>query len=304
MSEIYHKWNSIADLPDDYLGLSDPLFKNFLKEWWSASEQIKTSLLDEFRNMLNREWAIETGKVERVYHIDDNMTKTLIEQGLNSVELGHQSNGLGEIDPLLIIENHFDVINSLYEDIKRGWPLTPHTVRSLHAAFVENQDFAAGVLPNGKRTRIPLLKGVYKKWPNNPVTKSGAIHQYCPPEHVASEMERLFRMHEQHTEDKVPPDIEAAWLHHRFIQIHPFQDGNGRVARALAAHIYIKAGFFPPVVTAARKDEYIDSLDLADKGDLGQFVRYLSGLVVEKIRQCIDFANNLQYKSTHPPSCD
>jgi|GEM_PF-6737520 len=31
------------------------------------------------------------------------------------------------------------------------------------------------------------------------------------------------------------PLLVAAWLHHQFVQIHPFQDGNGRVTRALVA---------------------------------------------------------------------
>ena len=47
----------------------------------------------------------------------------------------------------------------------------------------------------------------------------------------------------------VPVEVEAAWLHHRFTQIHPYQDGNGRVARALASLLFIKAGWFPVVVT-------------------------------------------------------
>ena len=42
--------------------------------------------------------------------------------------------------------------------------------------------------------------------------------------------------------------MEAAWLHHRFVQIHPFQDGNGRIARALSTLIFVKAGWFPLVV--------------------------------------------------------
>lgn len=50
-------------------------------------------------------------------------------------------------------------------------------------------------------------------------------------------------------EMEVSPEVEAAWLHHRFTQIHPFQDGNGRIARLLASLVFIKAGWFPLVVT-------------------------------------------------------
>ena len=45
-------------------------------------------------------------------------------------------------------------------------------------------------------------------------------------------------LHRNHHD--VAPEVEAAWLHHRFTQIHPFQDGNGRIARALATLIFVK----------------------------------------------------------------
>ncbi|MDR1038895.1 MAG: Fic family protein [Deltaproteobacteria bacterium] len=290
MTEIYHKWEPIADLPEDYQDLSDPSFQDIAREWVEARKKIKTVLFDEFKEKISREWAIETGQVESVYHVDDNLAKTMIEDGLSSVELPSQTNGLGHLDPMLIIENHYDIVNSIYEYVRSGWQLVPYAIRGMHAAFVQNQDYAVGIKPTGGRVRIHLLKGEYKKWPNNPHTKDGLIHQYCPPEQVASEMERLLKMHESHMEDNVPPDIEAAWLHHRFIQIHPFQDGNGRVARALASLVYIKAGFFPPVVKAAGKPEYIDALDKANNGDLKPFTRYLSGLVAKTTLRCIDFA--------------
>ena len=48
--------------------------------------------------------------------------------------------------------------------------------------------------------------------------------------------------------DKEDPLLVAAWLHHRFTQIHPFQDGNGRVARVLTTMVMLKAGLLPLVV--------------------------------------------------------
>ena len=47
--------------------------------------------------------------------------------------------------------------------------------------------------------------------------------------------------HRQHTAQRVPPDASAAWLHHRFVQIHPFQDGNGRLAEAISSLVLIQA---------------------------------------------------------------
>ena len=54
-------------------------------------------------------------------------------------------------------------------------------------------------------------------------------------------MDRLIETHRQHTAQRVPPDTSAAWLHHRFVQIHPFQDGNGRSAQAISSLVLIQA---------------------------------------------------------------
>ena len=117
--------------------------------------------------------------------------------------------------------------------------------------------------PSGEKIEVPLERGVYKTLPNNPNIFDGSIHEYCPPEHVASEMDRLIQWHEKHLRREIPPEVEAAWLNHRFTQIHPFQDGNGRVARAIASLIFIKAGWFPLIVSADEKSTYLDALEEA-----------------------------------------
>ena len=97
---------------------------------------------------------------------------------------------------------------------------------------------------------------------------------FRPPEHVHSEMDNLIRMHGEHAAKNIAPEVSAAWLHHRFIQIHPFQDGNGRVARSLASLVFIRAGGFPMTIRDAdnEREKYIDSLEAADKGNLQPFI--------------------------------
>jgi Fic family protein len=93
----------------------------------------------------------------------------------------------------------------------------------------------------GRAFEKQLEKGQYKTEPNSPTRPDSLVHEYCPPEQVASEMDRLVAMHSEHDERGVPVEVEAAWFHHRFTQIHPFADGNGRVARAIASLVFIKA---------------------------------------------------------------
>jgi fido (protein-threonine AMPylation protein) len=121
-----------------------------------------------------------------------------------------------------------------------------------------------------------LLKGKYKDRPNNPKKSDGSMHQYCPPEQADSEMERLLSLHTKHEKKGVSVEVAAAWLHHRFTQIHPYQDGNGRVARALASLLFIKAGWFPVVVTRDDRARYIDALEVADEGDLQSLISFFN----------------------------
>ena len=119
----------------------------------------------------------------------------------------------------------------------------------------------------GRRVETPLLHGTYTRWPNNP-TRAGAVYEYCPPEQVTVEMERLVEFYDHYTRDGTAPEVVAAWLHHRFAQIHPFQDGNGRVARALASLVFMREGWFPLVIHRDQRSDYIDSLEVADRGNL------------------------------------
>src|SRR5262249_34337252 len=89
----------------------------------------------------------------------------------------------------------------------------------------------------------------------------------------------------------VPSEVEAAWLHHRFSQIHPFADGNGRVARAIASLVFIKAGWFPLIVKREDWARYIEALEKADDDDL----RPLVALFVEAQRTALIQATEIAY---------
>ena len=104
-------------------------------------------------------------------------------------------------------------------------------------------------------------------------------------------MDQLIAWHSQH--DDVAPEVDAAWLHHRFVQIHPFQDGNGRLARALATLIFIKADWLPLVVRDDERDKYIDALEAADDGDLKHLVAFFAGLQRRQFINVIGIARDL-----------
>lgn len=288
-------WEPIADLPQDWSSLTDGELGPLLQFWNDQRADLEQSgALAEFNKRLGREWSIETGQIEGVYNLDRGLTETLIERGIDSDLIPNQP---GQKPPEIIaaiIQDHADVLEGLFQFVKGDRPLSKGYIHELHAALLRHQDTTAVRDQFGNLFEARLLKGKYKERPNNPKKPDGSMHQYCPPEHVESEMDRLLLLHAEHEKKGVPVEIEAAWLHHRFTQIHPYQDGNGRVARALASLLFIKAGWFPVVVTRDDRGLYIDALEVADEGDLRSLVSFFAHLQKRELIETIRAATDVQ----------
>ncbi|MCA1708364.1 MAG: Fic family protein, partial [Actinobacteria bacterium] len=202
--------------------------------WLEQKRHLEASgALARFNDRVRREWAIETGVIEQIYSIDRGITKILIERGVDSSLIPHGSTDKDPDLVVAIIRDHESAIDWLFEIVSGHRPISTSFIKELHALMTQHQSTATGRDQFGRLLEVPLQRGAWKLLPNNPTRSEGSVHEYCPPEQVASEMDRLISMHEQHVDLDIPVEIQAAWLHHRFTQIHPFQDGNGRVARAI-----------------------------------------------------------------------
>ncbi len=79
------------------------------------------------------------------------------------------------------------------------------------------------------------------------------------------------------------PVEAAALLHHGFVRIHPFIDGNGRVARLLT-NLYLIARGYPPIVLKIEdRGKYYRFLKAADAGDPGLFVNFIAKAVNDNL---------------------
>ncbi len=92
-------------------------------------------------------------------------------------------------------------------------------------------------------------------------------------------------------------EVEVAWLHHRYIQIHPFHDGNGRTARLLVAYAYARCGEFEPIIKADEKGAHIDVLEMADADNLRPFAQHLAILATVSLNSANVSAENV-FKSS------
>lgn len=265
-----HLWAPITDLAPEDLELASDELKPLSEVW--ADE--RTRLADDaalraFNERLQREWAIETGILEKLYTLDRGVTQLLIERGIDSSLIPNDASNRPPEVVATIIRDQEHAVDYLFDLVAQRRPLSVSFIKELHALMTRHQSTTAGVDQFGNEVEIPLVHGCFKQWPNNPTRADGSLHEYCPPEQVDSEMDRLIDLHHRHHEAHVPPDISAAWLHHRFTQIHPFQDGNGRVARAIASLVFIQNRWFPLVITRDDRVPYLEALESADAGELG-----------------------------------
>lgn len=275
MGGVHHKWKPIEDLPADWESLRRPNLHALAEVWKEYSQKMKDSpALKEFLVKLKRQWAIETGQIERLYDLDRGVTKTLIEQGLHASLIPSSASEKSPEYVANLLNDQHEIVDGLFQGVTGERPITTSYIKQLHQVLMKHQDTTKAYDSLGREMEVKVLKGEWKKHPNSPTRADGTVHEYCPPDHVASEMDRLVAMHHKHCEMGVPPEIEAAWLHHRFVQIHPFQDGNGRMARILSTVILLRAQWLPLIVMRDQWKRYIDALEFADSGSLEDLVAF------------------------------
>ena len=292
---VSYPWHEITDLPQDLDTHRDRELESLFHVWVAQKSAIKDEeRVREFNAELRREWAIETGVIEGVYTLSRGITLTLIERGIKASYIPRETTDRDPETVARIISAHEDALEGLFAFVKGERSVTTGYIKELHAALLRYQDTFVVADPTGQELQKELSKGMYKTLPNSPSQPDGGIHEYCPPEHVASEMDRLVELHQQHTSRGVQPHVEAAWLHHAFSQIHPFQDGNGRVARALASLVFIKGGFFPLVVHRDDKAQYIEALERADQGDISPVVQLFARLQKRSLTRAIGRAADVK----------
>jgi prophage maintenance system killer protein len=291
-------WQPISDLPTTWTDLVSVELESLAEAWHQTYTSLKdTALVEQFNERLRREWSIETGIIERVYTIDRGTTMLLIEQGIDASLITHGATNRPVGEVIQIIQDQREALDGLFAFVKRKDRLTLHYVRTLHQVILRHQHSTEAADVHGNIGLVPLLKGDWKRMPNNPRRPDGIVHEYCPPEQVQIEMERLLALHHQHLDQGVSPQVEAAWLHHRFAQIHPFQDGNGRVARCLATLVLLRAGRFPLVVNRDQWIEYIDAWEAADAGNLARLVQLFDHIQKRAYVKALDISEDISKSS-------
>ena len=181
--------------------------------------------------------------------------------GLTYTSNALEGNSLTESETKVVIEDgltiegkplrdHFEAVGhaKAYDyiyNITEKESLSEEDILSLHRLFYQQIDSEKA--------------GHYR---NVKVYISGSRYAVAAVSKIPAEMQKLVKWYNEN-EKKLHPVELAATLHQRFVYIHPFVDGNGRVARLLMNLALLRNRYTIAIIPAILRHEYIYSLETA-----------------------------------------
>ena len=276
------RWRPLTGIPTEAHEWLAPDYEALVAEWVDLKDRLAedttaAAFVGDRLAKRQREFAVETGAIERLYHLRRGVTQHLVAEGLHTAVAAHTVEGVRTETLRGLLADQEAALEVVYRDTAADAEISPGMLKRWHALLVRNQETVTGMTRDGVPGQVPFTeKGVWKTQPNNPSIPGRGVFEYCPPERVADEVDRLCTLYSRIRRERFPVHAEAAWLHHRFARTHPFQDGNGRVSRLLMASCYSRRGLVPPLLRAAGREDYFDALQRADASDLKSFSTYIA----------------------------
>lgn len=175
---------------------------------------------------------------------------------------------------VLEIRGHDDAAEAVEEALRTDEPLTEEFLLRLHRVLmspvVAHESASSGLPPPPTR---PV--GRYKTVANSVRTARGE-KVFTPPEDTPEAVRGLVAWLDAQREAATHPVAVAGEFHWRFVEIHPFYDGNGRMARLLTNSILRQRGYAEAVFRVHDRDRYLEHLERADAEGLSGLVGFIA----------------------------
>lgn len=189
--------------------------------------------------------------------LTESETKVLLEDGLTigGKPLRYTYEAIG----------HAKAFDFMFTLLKKR-TITEKDIITMHQMFYEN-----------------IEKEYAGKYRDVDVFISGSRYPVTETKCIAAEMDELFQWITKERE-RFHPVAFAAQLHKRFVFIHPFKDGNGRIARLIMNTALIQEGYLLAVIPPVLRYEYIELLEKAHKDDQ-LFEQFIAERVIESQKE-------------------
>jgi len=204
-------------------------------------------------------------QLKHIFHTLESIGSARIE-GNNTTIAEYIETKIDQTEP--VEENIKEIQNieetmSFIEEHIDGTPITRAFISEIHKMIVKDLEPS----PKGEGDKTP---GQYRA---KNVKISRSMHMPPDMSTVSQYMDDLFNFINQ--KDSAKHDLlKIAIAHHRFVWIHPFNNGNGRTVRLFTYAMLVKLGFNvsvgrilnPTAIFCNDRDNYYHNLSIADKG--------------------------------------
>ncbi len=235
------------------------------KDWLAAMRPLPPDVLEELRHRYEVRFTYHSTAIEG-NTLTQSETQIVLEKG---VTIGGKS-----LQEHLEVIGHKEALDFVIELATGGEPIGERQIREIHGLVMKGQD------GGGYRQLDVKAAGtefIYPSWMHLPL-------------HMADFAQWLESPHGLH------PIEFATETHLRFVTIHPFRDGNGRVGRLLMNLLLMRSGYPIAVIPVGRRVEYIDALvEAQTHGGLGALLGLIMDAAESSLRDtlatCLTSAN-------------
>lgn len=259
------------------LSIDNGLWQRRVTELDSLRAEVPADALRSATERILRSAAVDTGALEGLYPTDRNVTRTVAIEAPGWQHVLEQAAG---VDARRFFEAQLEGFRQAVDfdgAVRLTW------IRELHVRICEPQETYEVDTPEGRQV-LPLPKGSYKQFPNEVVRADGSKLTYAPVMTTGTEMDRLADQLNSVAFSSAHPILQASYAHFAFVRIHPFADGNGRVARALASAFIFRGVGVPLLIFLDQRQRYTNALLAADEGNQQRFVDFVLDRSADALR--------------------
>lgn len=215
---------------------------------------LSPGILQKLRDQFILEWTYNSNAIEgNTLSLQE--TELVLNRGLT---IGNKS-----------LKEHFEAINHkagiefIEQFVSKKKNIDESFIKELHHIILKNiDDMNAGVY---RVTNVRIL---------------GAVHIPPHPSKIPQLIQEFLTWYYEHQHTMPIPEL-AAYVHYKFVCIHPFIDGNGRTSRLLMNLVLMQNGYPPAVILNIDRKKYYRVLKLADLDKPQEFVNFI-GRAIER----------------------
>lgn len=270
---------------------------------WKSLQPIS----EEIQNRINQKFMLEFNYNSN--HIEGN---TLTYGQAELLLMFGKVDGDAKMQDLEEMKAHNVGLKMMQEEVKSTErPLSEYFIKNLHKTLIREDYTVRKEQEDGSIVSYTVHAGQYKTRPNSVRTDTGELFEYASPEETPALMNDLVKWYNETSSKGTLSAIELASLfHYRYIRIHPFEDGNGRIARLLVNYILLQKGYPMIIIRSDERDNYLSALNRCDTAvgfvpsDGAQAKIEQIQPFVEYMKKCMERALTIRIKAAKGESID